>query len=801
MTEKPIVPASIQARIAALKLEQVGRNPDTAPPSYDQAVGAKRKPPPPPPRPGHGARAASVNVPPLASNGVASSRTVGNLPAERDVLPAPVLAKWEGRGKEEKITPSLPPRRVSTDPMSPPLPPRRPSGPSDQSLSRRPSNESISSIASGRSSVSGISTRTSFSVGSGNQHPKNRIRVPEYDPASLPPLPERKAKVQEEKESARLPLRPTISTPNGLLLLDRKTSRDPPPSLPSRPALPSRAGTNIEPPPPPRRSALDYGMNKSTSNPPPVPRTRPNIPNNNTGSTGSALVELDANNFDEIIIRSGKPALVDFYAPFCKYCREIDPVYAELAEKFRDSGIIIAKVDSYTHKAIENRYNIQAWPTFKWFDGSGDNPIDYDSGWEIDWFSDYITQKTGIRPGTRAVQPSSKQAAPPPVPLSSRPNIAELQTSKPKAAAAGMQPGVCLKCRDFSAPDKHAARFPRQSIPSTDIAWLAHQLCDPFPSATDKARAIFTWLHHNIDYDTEAFFSGNLKASTPNSTIATGLAVCEGYSALFTAMAAPAGLESVVASGHGKGFGHSALAPGSPIPPYDGNHAWNAVKIDNREWKLIDCCWGAGNIKGPGMPYNREFSPEHFTMSNDDFGLQHYPENNRYFFRDDGRPSITWEEYMLNDVGGEKCIVFSGAKETHGLDDKSFLPKFMDVKIHDPTSGPTVRFQFNKICQHYDNVSKHGQPYLFFFKWKRPNGQEDVRCFQTDGYYWWLDVPRQDLGKSGDELNVQYVMHFNTSKTDGRGMTESEFMRGMKMGKPGGWNGCQWNYLARWTVR
>lgn len=137
--------------------------------------------------------------------------------------------------------------------------------------------------------------------------------------------------------------------------------------------------------------------------------------------------------------------------------------------------------------------------------------------------------------------------------MSSRPNLSELQRSKPKAAAPGVQPGVCLKCRDFSGPDNHAARFPRQSIPSTDVTWLAHQLCDPFPSATDKARAIFTWLHHNIDYNTEAFFSGNIRSSTPNSTIASGLAVCEGYAALFTALATPAGLESVVVGGHGKG--------------------------------------------------------------------------------------------------------------------------------------------------------------------------------------------------------------------------------------------------------
>ena len=32
------------------------------------------------------------------------------------------------------------------------------------------------------------------------------------------------------------------------------------------------------------------------------------------------------------------------------------------------------------------------------------------------------------------------------------------------------------------------------------------------------------------------------------------------------------------------------------FPPVETNHAWNAVKIDHDQWKLIDCCWGAGNV-------------------------------------------------------------------------------------------------------------------------------------------------------------------------------------------------------------
>ena len=163
----------------------------------------------------------------------------------------------------------------------------------------------------------------------------------------------------------------------------------------------------------------------------------------------------------------------------------------------------------------------------------------------------------GVANGT--VQDRTKRSAldfalnsPPPIPLSSRPNLNALQASKPRPSV-GEASDSCLQCRDFSGPDNHAARFPRESIPSTDINWLAQQLTAPFTSDTDKARAIFTWEHHNIRYDVDAFFGNRLQPSTPSSTIKMGLAVCEGYAGLFTALAAAAGLESVVICGHGKG--------------------------------------------------------------------------------------------------------------------------------------------------------------------------------------------------------------------------------------------------------
>lgn len=340
----------------------------------------------------------------------------------------------------------------------------------------------------------------------------------------------------------------------------------------------------------------------------------------------------------------------------------------------------------------------------------------------------------------------------------------------------------CLHCRDFSGPDTHATKFPHESVPSID--WLASQLTAPFTSLTDKARAIFTWLHHNVSYDVVAFFNNAVKPSTPASTLSTGLAVCEGYAALFTAIAAKAGLESLVVGGHGKGYGFSTLPPGAPIPPQSHNHAWNAVKIDNGEWKLIDCCWGAGAVNGKGQPYNKSFTPSFFTMPNIEFGTRHFPQNKSHFFRPDGR-NPTWEDYIIGESRtGPPLNTFAGVSGKEGLAESKILPRNLHIPVSPaahPT--PTIRFQLEKVCEHWQpERNGPGKPYPYVLCINGSDGQHDEQLvFDTNGMFWWCDVEPARLGKPGQTVSAMAI-----TKVDGgsaRGVSPGEW-RGM-MGKVG----------------
>ena len=316
----------------------------------------------------------------------------------------------------------------------------------------------------------------------------------------------------------------------------------------------------------------------------------------------------------------------------------------------------------------------------------------------------------------------------------------------------------------------------------------------PFHSHTDKARALFTWLHHNIDYNTAALYSNNLKASTPASTIASGLAVCEGYAGLFAALATSAGLEAIVVGGHGKGVGYEAPAPGAALPPFAGNHAWNAVRIDGGVWKLIDTCWGAGHIEGWGQPYKRSFHPEQFTNDNDEFGRSHYPSDAKNFHRCDGRRSITWDEYLLGDGTGEPPRTFNGYIEEEGISKHSMQPVTKNISLRTELAKPYTRFTFQKTCPHWEPLRNgKGAWYCYIIQINGIDGRKPRNMpFECNGMSWWIDVPARELGAPGQKVKVAAVMSFDGK--DGRGVTAKMF------NEKNGRVGMGWGYVAEWEI-
>lgn len=121
-----------------------------------------------------------------------------------------------------------------------------------------------------------------------------------------------------------------------------------------------------------------------------------------------AVLDLEPSNFDDIVLKSGKPALVEFFAPWCGHCKNLAPVYEELATVFQHASnkVSVAKVDADNHKSLGKRFGVSGFPTLKWFDGKSDKPVDYNGGRDLESLSKFITEKTSIKPKIKGKLPS-----------------------------------------------------------------------------------------------------------------------------------------------------------------------------------------------------------------------------------------------------------------------------------------------------------------------------------------------------------------------------------------------------------
>ncbi|RAY11963.1 thioredoxin [Actinomadura craniellae] len=78
------------------------------------------------------------------------------------------------------------------------------------------------------------------------------------------------------------------------------------------------------------------------------------------------MITLTTENFDERVLRAGKPVLVDFWTEWCPPCKMIAPVLEEI-EAERGDRLTIAKLNGDEHPEIVRRYGVLGFPTLTLF--------------------------------------------------------------------------------------------------------------------------------------------------------------------------------------------------------------------------------------------------------------------------------------------------------------------------------------------------------------------------------------------------------------------------------------------------
>lgn len=75
---------------------------------------------------------------------------------------------------------------------------------------------------------------------------------------------------------------------------------------------------------------------------------------------------VDDSNFEEVVVKSSKPVMVDFWAEWCGPCRMIAPIVEEISSEYSERALVV-KCDVDNSPGVAAKYGIRNIPTILFF--------------------------------------------------------------------------------------------------------------------------------------------------------------------------------------------------------------------------------------------------------------------------------------------------------------------------------------------------------------------------------------------------------------------------------------------------
>ncbi len=82
-----------------------------------------------------------------------------------------------------------------------------------------------------------------------------------------------------------------------------------------------------------------------------------------------AVIELTDGNFEELVMNSDDPWMVEFFAPWCGHCQRLAPEWASAANEMK-GRVKFGALDATVHSVKASEYGIRGFPTIKFFPGA-----------------------------------------------------------------------------------------------------------------------------------------------------------------------------------------------------------------------------------------------------------------------------------------------------------------------------------------------------------------------------------------------------------------------------------------------
>jgi len=103
--------------------------------------------------------------------------------------------------------------------------------------------------------------------------------------------------------------------------------------------------------------------------------------------------------FNDIVMDPTKDVLFEMYAPWCGHCKQLEPVYKELAEKLKDNpNVVIAKMDATANDSPHGKYQASGFPTIFYAPAKNkENPITFSGERTLAGFTSFLKEKTSFK--------------------------------------------------------------------------------------------------------------------------------------------------------------------------------------------------------------------------------------------------------------------------------------------------------------------------------------------------------------------------------------------------------------------